>query len=92
MKIELKIGLDLPDECQTMSQAELQQLLFDEYINAITLHHREKAMDWAYQSVLEADNPEKLPIDNNQAKKLYLHHKLWGDTTSQPEWNLTVKS
>lgn len=92
MKIELKIALDLPHECQTMSQAELQQLLFDEYVNAITLYHREKAMAWAYQSALEADNPEKLPIDNNQAKKLYAHHKLWGDTTNQPVWNMTVKS
>jgi len=92
MKIKLKITLDLPEECNAMSQAELQQLLFDEYINAITVHHREKAMDWVYQSVLEAGHPEKLPIDENQAKKLYLHHKLWGDVTSQPEWNLSVKS
>jgi hypothetical protein len=91
MKIELNIKLDLPENCQNMSQAELRQLLFDEYVNAITVHHREKATEWAYQSILEPDSPEKLPVSNNQAKKLYLHHKIWGDTTEQPEWDMTVQ-
>jgi hypothetical protein len=93
MKIKLDIELDLPDECKDWSYAELQQLLFDEYINHATCCHLEAATKWCAKAYTndEGKSPEGRVKDEG-AKRIMDTHKLWGEICDKAEWNFKLKS
>lgn len=82
MQVELNIKLDLPDNCQDMSQAELEQLLFDTYVNFVTTRHCIDAVKWCAKAKVGTEQEDVV------AKKIFEHHELWADLSSQATWSL----
>lgn len=80
MKVTLKITLDVP-EIETFSRGELAQLLFDDYINFVTVQHRLSAMKWA------ANNEGLLPT-----QLIMSHHELWADIADKAMWTFETES
>ena len=82
MKVKLSIELELPDSCKDFSHGELQQLIFDEYINHATCAHLEDAMKWLIKS--QAD------LSDVGAKLIYEMHNNWADICKNATWSFTA--
>lgn len=81
MKVKLNVELDLPDDCEGWSDAELQQLLFDEYINHATCAHLEDATHWCCEARVG------MPDEDATKKIIFEHHQLWGEICSNATWD-----
>lgn len=66
MKIKLEIELEVPDVCEEMPNDELDQLLFDTYINYVTISHHRDALRFMSENVSDLAN----------------YHATWGDICS----------
>jgi len=76
MKVKLEIELELPDKYQDWSNEELQQLLFDEYVNHATCAHAEYAFDWCSKA-----------SDEDEGAKLILEdHRMWNKICKAAKW------
>ena len=82
MEIELKIKLKLSDECKFLSDGELGQILFDSYINYVTVCHLRDASKWCSKGKIGSDN------EDESAKILMDYHNNWADISDQPEWKI----
>jgi hypothetical protein len=82
MQVELNIKLDLPENCQNMSQAELEQLVFDTYVNFVTKRHSIDAMQWCAKAKVGTENEDVI------ARRIFEHHELWADLSAQATWSL----
>lgn len=82
MEIELKVKLKLPDSCNSMSDDELGQLLFDSYINYVTVSHLRAATKWS--STFEHESEE----EKARSKNLMNYHNTWADISNQPEFKI----
>lgn len=76
MKIQLTIELDIPDEMKEYSLPELQQWVFDGYVNYVTVSHYKDALTWMAEpaSVIQA--------------KIALNHTNWGDWANNAKWSV----
>jgi hypothetical protein len=75
--ITLNIELDIPD-AENMTDAELRQLVFDEYVNFAVQSHLERGMD-----VLTGDDRFK--------EEMLAHHRQWAAICKLAQWNLKRK-
>lgn len=80
MKVKLTVELDLPADCEEMDDAELAQLLFDDYINHATCSHLEDACHWCCEARVG------MPDEDPTKKLIYEHHQLWGEICSKAKW------
>ena len=76
MKVRLTIDLELPDELSGFSKPELDQLLFDAYINYITCAHYEDALNRIERGHI-----------NDTAESIVDYHKQWGRTSKPVNWS-----
>lgn len=84
LRVRLVIDLDLPDECAQMTQPELRQLVFDDYIHYAAVSHMADATHWCARGNVGSDaerEPEKL---------IFLHHRLWGKLCAKATWSMTT--
>ena len=84
MKVELKISLELPDNCAKLSKAQLGELLFDAYVNYVTSRHAADALKWCAKARVDCED------EDAGAKRIYEYHELWRDITSNTVWSLTT--
>lgn len=80
MKIKLTIELDLPDEANDWSDAELRQVVFDSYINYATCQHMQDAVHWMARSA--KSEPD------SAGRAIAEIHSNWGDICSQATWTM----
>lgn len=67
MVIELKVQFELPDDdFGKFSNAELSQILFDSYVNYVTISHFKDALEY---------------YDTPSLKHISEYHRLWGNMT-----------
>tara|TARA_Y100000310_G_C20622404_1_gene784087 strand:+ start:302 stop:565 length:264 start_codon:yes stop_codon:yes gene_type:complete len=86
MKVKLNIEIELPDEFSDYSHAEMQQLLFDEYVNTVACSHLRDAVEWCGEArVGTADE------DSNK-KIIYEHHQAWGKICTQATFDFEMES
>jgi hypothetical protein len=81
MKIKLTIELELPDDCNDWADAELQQLLFDEYVNHATCAHLEAATKWCAKAKVGSEN------EDPGGKQIFEMHKNWGEICGKAQWD-----
>lgn len=81
MKVKLNIELELPAECDDWSDAELQQLLFDEYVNHATCSHLEDATHWCAKAKVGTDN------EDPSGKMIFEMHRTWGGICQNAKWD-----
>ena len=84
MKIQLTIELEMPDDTSTQLAAtneELSQLLFDTYVNYVTVSHMSDAVEWCAKGKIGSDD------EDARAKAIYQHHKLWGKICRDAKWS-----
>jgi hypothetical protein len=85
MKVTLSIDLDLPVVCNGMSRSELEQLLFDEYVNHATCAHLTDALKWL--ALAKAGTPD----EDATKVQIYEHHQLWAAICGKAEWSFTIR-
>ena len=76
MKVKLEIELELPDKYQDWSNEEINQLLFDEYVNYVTCAHLEDASSWCM----------KVTDEDEGAKIILEEHRMWGKICKAAKW------
>lgn len=82
MKLILEIELDVADSLKEHSEAELQQLIFDTYIQYVTVQHYLDAFYWGSKAKI-GTTEEDLP-----AKMISEFHTTWGDIAEKAKWSL----
>jgi hypothetical protein len=82
MKVRMTIDLELPDKYNDWTKPELQQLLFDEYVNHATCSHFEDALNWC----ASWGNNQ----NNFQEKMIYESHSEWGRICSGASFDFEV--
>jgi hypothetical protein len=80
MKLRLTIQLELPDECDSWSDPELQEAVWGSYVHYNTLSHLKDAMKWCAES---HTNPNCAT-----SKKIQDHHDLWADISQRATWSV----
>jgi hypothetical protein len=83
MKITLTIELDLPDSIDLVEGAEtasLGQLLFDSYVNYVTVSHLVDAQKWCVKARLGSES------EDPGAKLIYHYHNTWADICQNATW------
>jgi hypothetical protein len=70
MKIELTVNLELPDSCESMSDGELSQVIFDNYTNFALCRHLEDCIKW---TIKNDDYPSPC------AEQIMVVHRTWAD-------------
>ena len=85
MKVKLGIVLDLPNDIASFSDAELAQLLFDEYVNYATCSHLRDATHWCCKARIETEN------EDPTGKMIYEDHCLWGEICGKATWEFERK-
>jgi hypothetical protein len=81
MKVKLNVELELPDYCKTWSDAEIQQLLFDEYVNHATCAHLEDATHWCCKARVGTED------EDPTGRQIFEMHKNWGEICSNATWD-----
>lgn len=76
MKIQLTIELDIPDEIKEYTLPELQQWVFDGYVNYVTVSHYKDALTWMAQ-----------PTSITQAE-IVQNHDNWGNWANTAKWSV----
>lgn len=66
-KVRLTVHLDLPDEYDNLTEPELQQLIFDEYVNHAACAHFEQSTHWLTK-----------PKHDKSARLIADSHREWG--------------
>ena len=87
MKIKLIIELELPDQTPEVLEEyneALGQLLFDDYINYVTINHMSDAVEWCSKGRLGSEK------EDLAAKQIYQHHKTWGRICRDATWNFEI--
>ena len=87
MKIKLDIEIDVGDHMVNMSEEEIAQILFDDVINYNTVQHFGDSMHWCCKGKIGGDDEDPNPT----FKRLYEHHKLWGEICSAATWSFKIK-
>jgi len=82
MKVRLTIDLDIPS-VEDYSDGELQQLVFDEYVNHATCAHFEDAAKWLAES-----NKKNSVFKKENCELIFKMHKTWGDICSNAKFKL----
>lgn len=80
-KIILTIELDIP-KIDQFSDAEISQLIFDEYINHATCAHLEDASHWMVKQGI-AEKEGKPAINEKMITSM---HQTWGEICSKAKW------
>jgi len=78
-KIKLEIELDIP-QIENYSDAELGQLLFDEYINHATCAHNEAALRWMCKKEITSAGK----TGKNMIIKM---HQTWAEICDKAKWS-----
>jgi hypothetical protein len=84
VRVQLTITLDLPDTCLDFSEAELGQLLFDEYVHYVTCSHLADALTWCAEA--RVGQPDEDPAK----REIYEHHQLWAAISDHVQWTFEV--
>lgn len=76
MKIQLTIELDIPDELKEYTLPELQQWVFDGYVNYVTVSHYKDALTWlaSPESITKAEHVNT--------------HKGWAEWAGKAQWSV----
>lgn len=81
-KVKLELELDIPG-IENFSDGELAQLIFDEYINFVTVSHLEDASRWCCKS---QQNPEDV-----SAKQIWEMHNTWADISKAAQKTVKIE-
>jgi len=81
MKVTLTIELNLPDDASKLTDAELRELLFEEYVNYVTKCHAIDASNWCAKAKVGSENEDKM------GKQIYERHSAWMNYTDLPYWS-----
>lgn len=76
MKVILTIELDIPDDADMLDD-DIEQVLYDSYINYVPLMHSRDALYWLGQG--------------DKAWDLYNVHQNWSEITTDPKWSFKVE-
>lgn len=82
MKVELAIRLDLPDECSKMSDDEISQIIYDNYVNYATCSHLKDSAKWCARGRIGSED------EDVSAKRIYVVHRNWGEICSNASWSM----
>lgn len=82
MKVTLTMELEVGDNFDGMSEAEIAQILFDDVINYNTVNHLGDSITWCARGKIggEFEDP------NPSYRHLFQHHSLWGEICSNATW------
>jgi hypothetical protein len=81
MKVTLTIELNLPDAISKLTDGELGQVLFDNYVNYVTKCHAIDAVKWYAKAKVGSESEDEV------GKHIYERHDAWIDYTEQPSWS-----
>lgn len=83
MKIEIKTTIDVGDKFDHLSDDDISQYVYMDYVNYVVCSHMRDACNWC--SKAKGGTEKELLTE----KTIWKRHEFWGDITSNQKYVIT---